>query len=346
MNDDVEDGVTVHWHGVDVPNAEDGVAGVTQDAVPAGRAARVPLPRGAGGHVLVPQPPVSRRSRSGAGSSGRSWSSRGERRQRTGSTSPSSRTSSAAARRWTATTELRRRPVPAGHAACGCGWSTPTARRGASRLGGTPFRVLAIDGTDLQRADAADRHALELAAGGRYDVGFTMPRRPVTLALARTDAASCSARTEQRRRDAEDEPTFDPLALRRPAPTPFDAREPFDRSFKFEIGRKPGFLDGRPGRHWTINGGIYPDVPVFVVREGRPRQGHDRQRHGSRPPDAPARPPHARPPHATAAPVTGSPWWADTLDVAPGERYEVAFRADNPGSGWITATTSRTPPRD
>ena len=32
-NVDVPDGVTLHWHGVDVPNAEDGVAGVTQDAV-------------------------------------------------------------------------------------------------------------------------------------------------------------------------------------------------------------------------------------------------------------------------------------------------------------------------
>jgi FtsP/CotA-like multicopper oxidase with cupredoxin domain len=32
-NVDVPDGVTLHWHGIDVPNAEDGVAGVTQDAV-------------------------------------------------------------------------------------------------------------------------------------------------------------------------------------------------------------------------------------------------------------------------------------------------------------------------
>ena len=35
-NKDVKDGVTIHWHGVDLPNAEDGVAGVTQDAVPPG----------------------------------------------------------------------------------------------------------------------------------------------------------------------------------------------------------------------------------------------------------------------------------------------------------------------
>jgi len=36
INASVPDGVTLHWHGVDVPNAEDGVAGVTQDAVAPG----------------------------------------------------------------------------------------------------------------------------------------------------------------------------------------------------------------------------------------------------------------------------------------------------------------------
>ncbi|MGG4107516.1 multicopper oxidase domain-containing protein [Paenibacillus lautus] len=28
------DGIAIHWHGVELPNAEDGVAGVTQDAIP------------------------------------------------------------------------------------------------------------------------------------------------------------------------------------------------------------------------------------------------------------------------------------------------------------------------
>src|SRR5213593_1843128 len=36
VNKDIDQGVSIHWHGVDVPNAEDGVAGVTQDAVPPG----------------------------------------------------------------------------------------------------------------------------------------------------------------------------------------------------------------------------------------------------------------------------------------------------------------------
>jgi FtsP/CotA-like multicopper oxidase with cupredoxin domain len=33
VNESVPGGVTLHWHGVNVPNAEDGVAGATQDAV-------------------------------------------------------------------------------------------------------------------------------------------------------------------------------------------------------------------------------------------------------------------------------------------------------------------------
>ena len=56
-NVDVPDGVTLHWHGVDVPNAEDGVAGVTQDAVRPGERARLPVRRRGRRHVLVPLPP-------------------------------------------------------------------------------------------------------------------------------------------------------------------------------------------------------------------------------------------------------------------------------------------------
>ena len=36
-NRNIDKGVTIHWHGVDLPNAEDGVAGATQNAVPPGQ---------------------------------------------------------------------------------------------------------------------------------------------------------------------------------------------------------------------------------------------------------------------------------------------------------------------
>ena len=66
-NEDVDGGVTVHWHGVDVPNAEDGVAGVTQDAVMPGGSHTLPLPGRAGRNVLVPHAPGPRRRRCGEG---------------------------------------------------------------------------------------------------------------------------------------------------------------------------------------------------------------------------------------------------------------------------------------
>ena len=46
-NADVTGGIALHWHGVDVPNAQDGVAGVTQDAVMPGRGPHLPLGRAA-----------------------------------------------------------------------------------------------------------------------------------------------------------------------------------------------------------------------------------------------------------------------------------------------------------
>ncbi|MCF2437019.1 multicopper oxidase domain-containing protein [Streptomyces thinghirensis] len=40
--------------------------------------------------------------------------------------------------------------------------------------------------------------------------------------------------------------------------------------------------------------------------------------------------------------ASGSPMWQDTVLVRPGEEVQVAFKADNPASGWTTATTSGT----
>ena len=35
----------------------------------------------------------------------------------------------------------------------------------------------------------------------------------------------------------------------------------------------------------------------------------------------------------------------DSLNVRDGESYDIAFRADNRGSGWTTATSSSTRPK-
>ena len=56
-NESVADGATLHWHGVDVPNGEDGVAGVTQDAVMPGEEFVYRFVVEDAGHLLVPLPP-------------------------------------------------------------------------------------------------------------------------------------------------------------------------------------------------------------------------------------------------------------------------------------------------
>jgi FtsP/CotA-like multicopper oxidase with cupredoxin domain len=320
--------VSVHWHGVDVPNGEDGVAGVTQDAVqPGGRhvyrfraeqlgtfwyhthqSSAEDVRRGLfGAFVIEPREP----------SPGRDL------------TLVAHRTGGQPA--LNAVDGVRRMAVAPG---------TPVRLRLVNAAGtperfalsGTPFRVVAIDGTDLNEPGLLTGTELELAGGGRYDVAFTMPARPVGVSLSETEAGL--ALSADGAAGLPPTPsagvTFDPAAYGRPTGTPFDARSGFDRRFRFDIGRKPGFLDGRPGFHWTVNGGIFPDVPMFVVEPGDlvhvtiendTKAVHPMHLHGH----------HMLVLSRDGRTVSGSPWWSDTLNVQPGETYEVGFRASNPG---------------
>ncbi len=109
----------------------------------------------------------------------------------------------------------------------------------------------------------------------------------------------------------------------------FDASRP-DRKFEYSVGRRPGFLNGKPGLWWSVNGKLYKDMPMFMVREGDVVQvrisNHSGQSH----------PMHLHGHHAVVlsrngVKATGSPWWFDSLEVENGDSYDIAFLADNPG---------------
>ena len=326
-NEDVDEGVTIHWHGVDVPNAEDGVAGVTQDAVLPGES-----------HVY----------RFRVEQVGTFWyhthqvSSKEVRRGLFGVIVVEPRQAPAgvdlvlAAHTFDGIPTLNgdesggRHRIPAG---------TPVRLRLVNTdgfqqtftLSGTPFRVLAIDGTDLHEPGELERVGLTIAGGGRVDVGFTQSPGAVRVGIHDTTVA-ITLSPHGAPAPAEQPPTadFDPLTYGTPAPTQYDARSTFDRRFELTITRKPGFFDGLPGLQWALNGHIYPDVPVFVVEPGdlvevavtnHSKGIHPMHLHGH----------HVLVLSRDGQPSTGSPWWSDTLDVLPGESYVVAFRADNPG---------------
>ncbi|MFG2053266.1 multicopper oxidase family protein [Micromonospora sp. NPDC048930] len=338
-NADVEDGVTLHWHGYDVPCGEDGAPGVTQMAVRPGEefvyqfradqigtywyhthhASHLGVRKGLYG-TLVVEPRGGQRAGEHsaaepvdltlpvhtfdgtvviAGSDGRA-----------------------------------EHPAPAG---------TPVRLRLINTdsephrivLAGTPFRIAAVDGRDLNQPGEVSDIGLHLPAGGRYDLVFRMPDTSVALVVDDDRDGGLRLRPpgdapdEPRLGDTSDLPELDLLRYGTPAAVPFDPRTA-DRRFTMVLDRGVAMVDGRPAYAQTVNGRGHPAIPDQLVTEGdivrftivnRSLETHPWHLHG----------------HPVlilsrdGTPSTGSPLWMDTFDVRPGETWQVAFRATNPG---------------
>lgn len=323
LNESVPAGVTLHWHGVDVPGAEDGVAGVTQDAVPVG-----------GSHTY----------RFVADHAGTYWyhshqvSHEQVERGLFGALVIAPRKASDA-----------QDVVAVSHVFSGvrtvngqAGDVHVDARPGehvrvrvvntdngltATWVAGAPFRLLAIDGTDLVAPPETRDAAVLVTAGGRVDLDVVAQTSPVRIHRGGPTGIVVGSGSPA---PVSRPPTvLDPLTYGSPAALPFDPQRA-DRVFRYEIGRRPGFVNGRPGLFWTINGRLFPDVPMFMVGVGdivrmtivnRSGESHPMHLHGH----------HAVVLARDGEPATGSPWWVDSLEVDNGQTVEVAFAADNPG---------------
>jgi FtsP/CotA-like multicopper oxidase with cupredoxin domain len=325
-NASVPDGITLHWHGVDVPNAEDGVAGVTQDAIGPGedhvyrfvaadagtswyhshQLSHEQVIRGLLGPLVV-HPAKPDDTSVDAVALTHTYAGRRTINGREGDVpfeaTPGQR--------------VRVRVINTDNAATDV-WS------------GAPYRVLAVDGADLHGPTPVTGKALTLTAGGRADLEVLVPDDGTAARVQVGDAALVVGPTGSQAPEAArpDDP-LDLLSYGTPAPVGFDTTEP-DRTFDYSIGRRPGFLDGKPGIWWTINGTMFPDVPMYVVRSGdvvvvridnHSGDVHPMHLHGH----------HAVVLSRNGEKATGSPWWVDSLHVRDGETYEIAFLADNPG---------------
>ena len=325
VNESVPGGVTLHWHGVDVPGAMDGAAGITQDAVGIGDAFvyrffadqvgtfwyhshqishEQVLDGLLGPLVITPAagPPADvdalalvhlydgLRTVNGRDGEDRVAAEPGD-----------------TVRVRVVNTDFGSMPV----------W-----------VDGAPFRLAAVDGTDLHEPTEVEDVAVTVAAGGRDDLEFTMPD---SGAVRVNLSASGALIVGEGPVDASPLPakTLDLLHYGSPDAIGFDP-DAADRAFEYGIGRRPGFLDGRPGFWWTVNGGMYPDVPMFSVAYGDvvrmvisndSGEPHPMHLHGH----------HAVVLSRDGVAATGSPWWVDSLEVEDGETYEIAFEADNPG---------------
>lgn len=342
VNDDVADGVTLHWHGLEVPNAEDGVAGVTQDAVRPGQRmvyrfrphqvgtfwyhshqdSDTEVGEGLYGAFIVdPATPAP--------------------------AAPLDLT--AIAHVWTDVTTMGSSTVDKEVVRPGQqvrvrlvntdSWPMRFAVSGAS------FRVVGIDGNAVHDPGVVSGDGLLIGGGGRNDILLTMPDGPVTI-HAFVDARQrrtvkfgiedpSMVLSADGHADPADvtEPTHDVdlASYGTPAPTPFNADSHFAEQQTYYLDQMLiGFYNGKLKTTYSLNGELFPDTPMLMVHEGdlveitfvnRSPDDHPMHLHG-----------HTllvltRDGKAT----TGSPWWTDTLNVAPGESYTVGFRADNPG---------------
>ncbi|OCT16263.1 copper oxidase [Paenibacillus pectinilyticus] len=374
-NQDIEEGVTAHWHGLDVPNAEDGVAGATQNAVMPGetytyrfRAEQVgtfwyhshqdsqeAVSKGLFGALIVEPKDVSQASGTvGTAAYGSSGENAGLDLNTNSNTSSNSNSITnttalpAAAlplkditvmtHRWKdtfaigANDELDHQTVAPG---------TPVRMRlintddwvdQTNTLVGTPFVVSAIDGTDLNKPDILTNTHVIVPTGGRYDLTFVMPEHPVYLQVGdmKKGGMLLSSDGQGNVPEMPKSVAFDPLHYGSPKATPFDANTKFDRDFTLILDNKLGFYNRNFDFLYTLNGKVFPDAPMFMVKEGdlvkttfinRGNVEHPMHLHGH----------HVLVLSRNGKPSTGSPWWSDTLDIQPGETYEVAFVADNPG---------------
>ena len=323
VNRDIAEGVSIHWHGVDLPNAADGVSGVTQDSVRPGGSYvyrfRAPfagtywyhshqhsaeeVERGLyGALVVLPRRPgeavdlvALAHTLSGVPLLGAS-----DREER---------------RRVEPGTPVRLRLIN----------SADVLRRFG--LAGTGFRVVGIDGRDKLGGDVLNSVSVPVPAGGRYDLAFRMPQVPVRLGVRGEDVGLVLDPGHGAAQEIRFGADFDPAAYGTPS-----AKVPrrFDRSFEVDIGRRLGFFEGglHFGWQWTINGKTFPKMPMYMLRAGETVEfrfsnhshvAHPMHLHGH----------HMLVVARDGRPVT--PWWSDTLELGQGERYDVAVFAKNPG---------------
>ncbi len=329
--------LAVHWHGMDVPNAEDGVPGVTQDAVRPGdqyvyrfraedvgthwyhshQQSSVQVAKGLFGALIV-DPPEQRRADRDWFLAMHSWTT-GDR------TVPAF---------GLADTLDRRRAQPGDRVRLRVLNSDRMTH--AFSLTGTSFAVTAVDGNPVNGPVGITGRRLQIGAGGRLDVEFVMPDRPVRLTEV-NDFVGALDRGVLISRDgtgnvAPDQPEldFDPTRYGAPAATAFGSDSAYTRSYSMIFDNELGFYDGRFTFKWAMNGRVFPDGPHLVVRTGdlvkltfanRSHFDHPMHLHGHK----------MLVLSRDGRAVTGSPIWLDTVNVRVGEVWEVAFRADNPG---------------
>jgi len=322
-NKDIDEGVTLHWHGINVPCSQDGVAGVTQDAVRPGdqftytfvasapgtywyhshQMSSIQAKKGLLGSIVVeprePSAPLSAAKEVNA------------LFQRLDSNMLLNGSSKALSVPGKAGELIRLRLTNGDNETMDFS------------VDGAPFQVIAMDGHDLHEPGHLSGVMIPVGAGQRYDLLIRLPEsKKVIVKSQSATGLSITLGSGNEPELTEGGAMFSFVDYGTPQPNdPIPKRKP-DRSFELRLDQSL-FVK-------TINGHSFHEIPPINVKEGErvhitlTNEGggdHPFHIHG-----------HTfRVISQSGTPLTGSPVYLDTLLMKEGESYEVELVADNPG---------------
>ncbi len=337
-------GVTIHWHGVRVANAADGVAGVTQDAVKPGQSyvyrfialdagtywyhshqfSYEETTNGLYGMLIVDPAIPTIHTDIDYSVALHSWNGANNQTLYTMNASDGTLTQKARPGQW-----VRLRIVNTAE--------TPSGNPQLVTLVGAPFQVVSLDGHDLYGPQPLNETPLPIGSAQRYDLYFQMPTHgSVALVTAadsqhyvRAPALVIGQGTLPARL-----PTitkwFDLTTYGTPTADPVTNQSHFDATYTITLGNQMGMSLGRSGMTYTMNGKVFPDTGMIMVKEGQLIKLHfDNQTNLYHPMHL-----HGHVFTVLAQngqPLTGSPVHQDTVLIPPHASYDVAFVANNPG---------------
>lgn len=340
-NKDIESGVTIHWHGYNVPNAMDGVPGMTQDAVRPGEAftykfranqvgtywfhshqhSSEQVQKGLFGSLIVEPKNETEFIDEDITVINHRWQTDQDKTMSFSLFDESQLTQVQPGNK------VRLRII-----------NTDNLSR-KYLLQGVDYKIISIDGVPIKNpGQIFDKTAFRIAAGGRYDVLFTMPNNPVLFKIGDSNNNQSPSIIFNKNAHigkvefTEEQDLFSPEHYGDVLKNDLTETKYFDREFLMIFSNEMGFYNGKPDFLWTINGEVYPKTPTFIVKEGEKVKTTFVNRSFAE------HPMHLHGHHMTVLKKNGrkvkTPWITDTLNVRPGESYEVAFVADNPGM-WM-----------
>ncbi len=339
-------GVTIHWHGIDVPNSADGVAGVTQNAVEPGQSyeyrffandpgtywyhshqfSEAETDGGLYGIIIVDPAKSTFHADVNYSVALHEWNGNNNQLVLALNNTIGTLNTVAHPGQW-----VRLRIVNTSAATS----SNPQL----VTLVGAPFKVIALDGHDLNGPQWLNETPLPIGSAQRYDLLFQMPTtRSVALVTANDNtpqqyqampALIFGQGTVPLALPAV-KPWFDLTTYGLPAHATITPQSHFDQTDAITLNNQVGNSLGRMGMTYTMNGKIFPDTGMIMVKEGQLVKIHfDNQSDLYHPMHLHG---HifvvlARNGHA----LTGSPVYLDTVLVPPHTSYDIAFLANNPG---------------